>query len=322
MNNDFIKIRKQTFGSFMATLNKPYNRCLAPGESCENLAIRAHSIQNANILERLQVNGHVIAPKLDLNFAKGPRVSFEKVGRKQATTFHGLCTYHDAQIFQPIEANDLELTNPQHLFLLSYRAVLKEVHSTTKSARDTQTGYCAGIETGLYPNTLCAPGIHAGEHMMLAYMADEYKLRYDRVYLSQEWDLISHYKRDLCVAPGVALNTMISTGRYSHETDSVAYAILNIFPVADTTFLVVSFLNEHSKHFSRSIKKFLRSGPILQKLSYLILKRCSNFVLSPNLFDSFSDDQIRECLMHYERNMGDNTFEPKRSNLINIFECV
>ncbi len=306
----------------MATMNEPYNRCLAPGDSCENKAIRAHSVQNASILERLQFNGHVIAPKLNLSFAEGPRVSFEKIGRNQATIFHGLCTDHDSQIFRPIEVNDLELSNPQHLFLLSYRAVLKEAHATIKSAHDTQTGYLAGIEAGLFPENACAPGKHAVEHMSLAYMTHEYKTRYDEVYVSQEWDLVKHYKRDLGVPPGVALNAMISMGRYSHETDSAAYATLNVFPVADTTILVVSFLNEHSRYFTRSIKKFLQSGPILRTLSYLILKKCSNFVLSPKLFNNFSDDQKKECLMHFERNIGDNTFEPKRPKLINIFECL
>lgn len=306
----------------MATMKSPHAMCLAPGVGCEAEAVRAHSVQNATILELLQRKGHVVAPKLNLSFNNSPHMTFEEVGRHQATTFHGLCAEHDAEIFRPIEQNDLDLANPEHLFLLSYRAVLKETHATAKSARDTQAGYQTGVKNGLFPGEPCAPGMLAVEHISLAYTTHEHKLRYDAAYLAGAWASVFHYQRDLGVPPCVAVNALLSTGRYSGATDSLAYATLNVLPINGSTVLLASFLAEHSRDFSRSFKRFLNSGPILEKLSYLILKRCENFVLSPAHYDSLSEDQKRECLMHFERNIGSNEWEPENLGLINIFSRV
>lgn len=322
MSIDPSQVRKRTFGKIIATMKSPHAMCLAPGVSCSAEAIRAHSVQNATTLEELQRDGHVMAPKLSLNYENGSDIVFEKIGRNQATTFHGLCAEHDAEIFRPIEQDQLDLSNPQHLFLLSYRAVLKEVHSTIKSARDTQLGYQAGVENSLFPNEPCPAGMLAVEHISLAFMTHEHKSRYDAAYLAEAWDSLGHYRIDLQVPPGVAVNTLLSTNRYSASTDSLAYVTLNVFPINGSTVLLASFLKEHSKDFSRSFKRFLTSGPILEKLSYLILKRCENFVLSPELYDSFSDSQKALCLMHFERNIGSNEWEPDDLRLINIFQRV
>jgi hypothetical protein len=322
MSSDLSQIRKQTFGAAMETMKTPHAMCLAPGCCCEAEAIRAHSVQNATTLELLQRNGKVVAPKLNLSFANGSRMAFEEVGRNQATTFRGLCAEHDAEVFRPIEQSALDLSNPQHLFLLSYRAVLREAHATAKSARDTQAGYRAGVKNGLFPSEPCAPGMLAVEHISLAYMTHEHKSRYDVAYVAGAWQAVHHYQRDLMVPPGVAVNALLSTGRWSGETDSLAYATLNILPINGSTILLASSLAEHSRDFARSFKRFLNSGYILEKLSYLILKRCENFVLSPVLYDTFSERQKVECLMHFERNIGDNDWEPRDLRLINLFTRV
>lgn len=319
MSSELSQVRKRTFGAAMRTMKAAHSMCLSPGAICEEEAIRAHSVQNATTLELLQRRGHVVAPKLNLSFAKGPYMAFEEVGRNLATTFHGLCAKHDAEIFRPIEQSALDLTNAEHRFLLSYRAVLKEAHATVKAARDTQAGYLAGVENGLFPREPCEPGMLAVEHISLAYMTNEHKQRYDSAYLEKAWGAVEHYQRDLGVGPSVAVNALLSTGRYSSVTDSLAYATLNVFPFNGSTILLASFLAEHARDFSRSFKRFFNSGPILERLSYLILKRCENFVLSPDHFDSLSEEQRAECLKHFERNMGSNEWEPDNLRLINLF---
>lgn len=151
MPNDLSDLRKRTFGKVSQTLKKPFVRCYAPGDACEQDPIRAHSVQNASILELLQERGHVYAPRLQLTL-KEPRLEFGLIGRNLATTFHGLCNEHDTEIFRPIETAHLDPLNEEHLFLLSYRAVLKETHATAKSAVDTQSGYTAGVKEGLFPD--------------------------------------------------------------------------------------------------------------------------------------------------------------------------
>ena len=53
----------------------------------------------------------------------GPQATFKSEGRNEASTFTGLCKFHDNHIFEPIEKHPLNLGNPEYLFLLSYRAL-------------------------------------------------------------------------------------------------------------------------------------------------------------------------------------------------------
>src|SRR5690554_1668616 len=76
-------------------------QCLYPDSSlCSEKIIRAHSIQNNKILNRISTDGLVYmpCPKPDNPFAV-----MTEYGRKEATVFTGFCGYHDNNIFQPIE---------------------------------------------------------------------------------------------------------------------------------------------------------------------------------------------------------------------------
>ena len=305
-------LRKRTFGGAMRGMQATLSRCLAPGGECDQEGIRAHSVQNSRVLDRLQRDGHVVAPKMDISFQGGPRSAFEEVGRNIATTFHGLCAEHDASIFRPIDTAAIRVDDPEHLFLLSYRAVMKAVQIT-------QHGYQTGVETGLFPNEPCAPGYLAVEHMVIAWQTYLHKLLYDVAFLTRNWATLQHDVGDLNVAPGVAANALLCSDRYCKETDSNAYATFNVMPIGETTYLAVSFLEEHRDGYRRSFKRHLDKGPILRTVSELILRRCENFVIAPALFDSFSDAQRAECLRTYERNIGPCEWDPDRPHLVNLF---
>ena len=80
-------------------------------------------------------------PQNDLAADKPPEITFQPVGRNHATTFTGLCGNHDHELFRTIEKNPLQISDSQHLFLLSYRAVLMEAHATRKAMIDVQLWY-------------------------------------------------------------------------------------------------------------------------------------------------------------------------------------
>jgi len=266
----------------------------------------------------LQENGHVYAPRLQLTL-KEPRLEFGLIGRNLATTFHGLCNEHDTDIFRPIETTPLDITNDEHLFLLSYRAVLKETHATAKSAVDTQSGYLAGVEEGLFPDQPSAPGMLAVEHMMLAYATHMHKVRYDGIYREKIYDGLIHFVFDLEVEPTMAVCALLSTGRFCDKTDSLSYATLNVLPYAGTTHMVVSCLREHESDLRRTFLKFLRSGSLRECVSYLVLKRCENFVIRPSAFDAITEEQRQECHRFFLRNIGPMSYEPKDRRLVNVF---
>src|SRR4051812_46661660 len=73
---------------FFTTYNSRFGKCLEPSMACTSEAIRAHSIQNARVIDLLETNGHVIAFRPHFS-ADGPTIDFESVGRNRASTFTG-----------------------------------------------------------------------------------------------------------------------------------------------------------------------------------------------------------------------------------------
>jgi hypothetical protein len=86
------------------------------------------------------------------------------VGRNNATTFTGLCGKHDHELFNSIETGPIEVADHRHLFLLAYRTVLFEAHSSRKAAVDTQLSFLKAVERNLYPkDDFSRPGMFAAE---------------------------------------------------------------------------------------------------------------------------------------------------------------
>lgn len=156
-------------------------------------AIRAHSIQNAGVLDLLSENGHVVAPVLRLDSKSGPAVQLKRVGRNQATTFAGLCSEHDTSIFEPIEKFPLALRNPEQRFLLAYRATHYELHATGSVANQVQRFHTKRVELGLEPKNEATPsGIFAVERFYVSWLTFRYKAELDMALLERRFDVLEH----------------------------------------------------------------------------------------------------------------------------------
>jgi hypothetical protein len=60
---------------------------------------------------------------------------FKPIGKKEASTFHGFCDFHDSKVFHPIENSQIEIDSNKHCFLLSYRSFAKEFHAKIESLK-------------------------------------------------------------------------------------------------------------------------------------------------------------------------------------------
>jgi hypothetical protein len=107
--------------------------CLYPG--CNDFPIKSHSLQksllksiadNTNHIKRITINAEF---KVNGQFT----INEENIGINEASTFAGFCNKHDAEIFAPIETNNIDLTNNEHLFLLLYRSICREYYESNKS---------------------------------------------------------------------------------------------------------------------------------------------------------------------------------------------
>ena len=111
--------------------------CLHPDPStCNRGIIKAHSIQQNGGLSRIAVKGKVYGIREnnfgDLSKQNGLLIP-KLVGVGYASTFSGMCGFHDEQTFAPIEKKPFVVC-PEHAFLLAYRHVCKEVFTKQAAA--------------------------------------------------------------------------------------------------------------------------------------------------------------------------------------------
>src|SRR5580658_6448922 len=137
--------KKMLFSSLSAGIN----RCLEPSESCTNPAIRAHSVQNAAVMDLLHRAGHVKALTHDRHNAESFALIWRDVGRNLATTFEGFCSTHDSSLFAPIDTSPLDLSDREQLFLYAYRAVARELLTSMEAAVKIQSMYQQRVEAGI-----------------------------------------------------------------------------------------------------------------------------------------------------------------------------
>lgn len=307
-----MKVRREVFGYGMKQLASSYELCLWPGDKCENRPVRAHSVQNQRVLDLLCETGKVFMPKIEVGYDKPPNIVFRKIGRKNATTFTGLCGKHDYTIFQPIETDSIDINKAEHLFLLAYRAVLKETHAVRKSAVDLQLSYQKGIEKGLFPkDEPSPPSMLAVEQMTAAYLVEAEKVEMDEAYLSKNWGRVSHEVAEITGRPTIAVNSMFTTGVYSEFTDAPAFVMLNVFPRKETTVVVFSYLKEHRQQAQQAFGHIWSASGHYRHylLSKLILMKCENLVISPNFYESLPKHQKEAIAEFYIRNNCGHTFD-------------
>lgn len=287
--------RKEMLASFFKTANNEFNRCLEFSMTCKKKAIRSHSIQNSRILDNLVADGHVtmFKPRIDKN--SGPQIDYALVGRNNATTFSGLCREHDNSIFKPIDDETIDLENKQHLFLLAYRAVHRELHATMDAAAKIQSSYMKRTELGLDPKDVPSEaGMVAVQKMMISWGTYRYKTDFDIAYVEQDFDKICHntFVFDL-ERPTIAVCALFSVDNYVANDDALRIA-LNIFPISQTkTYVVISYRRVDSDHAQAALDRILTSKGFHQRyeLSRFILNNCENFVMSPTYVDSWSDEK-------------------------------
>ena len=307
---------KEVFSSFIGIDNSNFEKCLEPSFRCTNRAINAHSVQNSKILNNLVRNGHVIGFKRTISYLDGPKLDYRLIGRNPATTFAGLCSQHDEQIFRPIEKSEINLSNSEHLFLFAYRAAYRELHATMASAIKLQCAYQERIRMGLDPkNTPTNAGILATERFMISYKTHLYKSKLDIAFSKRYFNLLTH---KILVFDDMDQSTIAVCSLFSVDQIIIGYDALrihlNVLPInPKKTIVIFSFLNENASHAQIFLNRILKSNGEYQRyeLSKIILKSCENFVLSPSYFETWSANKKVIIMEYFEKTIlkTDITFE-------------
>ena len=288
--------RNQLKGRVFELQKLSLRRCLEPSEACSKPPIRAHSIQNATVLNKLCCDGHVIMPRLKAQSTGQTGVSFELIGRRQATTFTGLCGKHDHAIFDPIDKGPIDGCSEEHLFLLAYRSVLRELHAVLTGAFKIQLGFQEKVVLGLVRGDVpTADGVRATEQLMNAFDSYQYKREYDAACSEKEFGRIEHvpfFERGWL--PTIAVSALFSLDSIV-VGDDVARVALNVYPSENGMMVVFSFLKNHAQYIRPFLEPFraVSGDRLLQMVSVRTLNSCENFVIAPSFWNGLNDSKKR-----------------------------
>jgi hypothetical protein len=256
-------------------------------------------------------------PQINLKFPPPSEISFQPIGINKATTFAGLCGHHDNVIFRPIDDSLPNTHDPEHLFLLAYRAVLREYHEVLQNAIRSQAVYNKRVEVSLSPGDVpCDFGIFATSHLVNAFECYEYKRQYDYAYLQKRWHALNY---DLLVMhdqpPSIAVSSMFSLDDVAApETQRVT---LSVFPIDNAVVAAFSSTQRDTPFVKSYLSRIFAAEPYYQKylLSKLILQSCDNFVFTPDYFNALSQAQKDAIVQFYTATLFKNADDHEDENL-------
>lgn len=190
--------------------------CMHPENSlttCSRRIVKAHSISSAVNLGCIAENGHVMHFGFPLSGAieNWGRLVPLGIGVNRASTFTGFCQLHDSRTFVAID-QPIESLTTEHLFLLGYRAVCRELF--TKNAAFVLNRLARELDKGKDQDAqreiqrFCA----ARELGLTAGLADLRALKdeFDQLLLNQTFDTISAYIIELDHAPQIVCSVGFS----------------------------------------------------------------------------------------------------------------
>jgi hypothetical protein len=292
---------------FFKTQKKNFEGCLHPSLSCKRPPIRAHSIQNQRVLDLIQQDGHVMTLRHKIKGNK-PVLEFERVGRNQASTFTGLCSQHDTELFQVIDTEPLNVENDEHLQLLAYRSVMHDLH--TNIEQGNRLWYLHGElakAAGQNPNLVITPAfLCALDFYKKAQNSFRYRSKhFDRPIEEGKKPDLKHSVLTLPnQAPVVAASCLFST---SHsEAGHIIGPTLNIIPLNEkSTAVILSCPSEQEESVRKALEATCQAedNQLKYEISKLIIQRVENFVLSPKHCNSWSADKKKRILEEFERTM-------------------
>lgn len=262
--------------------------CLAGApNSCTEPAVRAHSIQNSkDLMGRIAIDGHVAMVRAK---RMTPFVELTTVGRNKASTFTGLCGTHDNEIFRPIDTADLDVSNPEHLFLLAFRALLREQHAMMEGALRTEKA------ADQVPDPL---GEEMKEHYSdVTQRFGEYRRSYfDPVYESCDYAAMEHDIIEVETRSAtVAVSSLFSLDQIERGDDVVRVA-LSVVPVSHERSTAVISYAPHDAELARiELAKYVdhEASDIKLGLSRLIVDTSENFILSPRFVETWSREKSK-----------------------------
>lgn len=306
-------------------INKNINQnkikqCIHPNhDECKGKIIKAHSIQNNRILNRLSFNGEVkmIKPNVQKNIIV---MDMKDKGRGAATTFTGFCGYHDNKVFEDIEEKDYSGELKQN-FLFSYRAFAFEYHKKMEAFN----AYRSMVKM--------KPSLLKDKQFLRLYRGYELSIKdfhfhkemFDKSLIEESYTgietlvLTLDKEVNIALCSGFAVEYDLKGNKLndvtSLEEEPLKFFTFNLFPQGDKTIVLFSWLQKDRDFYKGYIDQLVSLTPkeLERYLNNLIPSYVENLAVNPALWDQFSEEQKDEFLQIYLEDFSVMRFDAKKN---------
>jgi len=299
---------------------------------CRGNIKNAHSLQRNGVLNivEAQINGNMVVYCFQ-RMEKNPfdqYLGFEKIGKGNASTFFGFCDKHDTEIFQPIENNEIDISNDQHKFLLCYRAAARTYHRKVEQIKSFENNPLYNTEEFQQQQIDGINGSKAG----LAEM-EEHRTFLNSILQSKNYSQLRYFTHTVDYTVPIACTSVMSPSVYIDDqafnlSDDLnikyEHVYLTVVPTKSKTHILYACLPGHVKSMKFIDDLESLTIPDLESVTCsLMVNEIENGFISPAIFEELSkgeQDRLIQSIelsdkigfmFHRFYHLGFNFFEPR-----------
>ncbi|WP_148359061.1 hypothetical protein [Peribacillus simplex] len=316
-----------------------WKECFVNNSDCSAGIIKAHSIQNNRILKQISRDGVIITLKHSITPSQ-IEIKAENVGRGIASTFRGFCGFHDGRIFKATDLFEYTLDNLEQEFLFAYKTFAKTYNDKASAMNFLKQTCSLGAEgdagklnryfTDSFSKSFLIQNSFRA-YLRYKKIVDQYDLHRKSLNRKLKEKSYDGIVSDVIVLPARHLIAVSSTfcladyykrNRYDKE-EGLKPLMLTIFPQGNETVIIMSYFRRHKRFYS-FIKDEIVSKTIEEQkliLSNLILMYVENFMISPVMWESFSNKKRKEIESFYKQHsLAEYTQTLIKNDKVNLFE--
>jgi hypothetical protein len=248
---------RKGLGDIEKRINRKHYKCLLPG--CDEVAIKSHSQQKERQLRSIARAGKVYA--LHRNYYQAFKLKdfnspsmMRLHGVGEASTFPGFCQKHDAEIFKRIDQELITAHDKEQAFLLFLRSISYEYGQKRRSIEWNMQVSELMEELGNEEAARMVKTQAEGKNVFLKIDAPHYFEILWEAFESRSYDCIESCWLQIPKNIGLSSSCMFSPiqerkVRYAQLSSDDPQPVLNfnMIPFEGETFIVTSWLSEHSE---------------------------------------------------------------------------
>lgn len=324
----YIKNEKQLNAEALQVIkSSKFSACLHPTkDECSKDIINAHTLQNNGVLSYLALNNEVIVLEPGIN-KEGVKFDYKSKSKNQATTFRGFCSFHDKEVFKPIEDEIYDKNREDQNFLFTYRIFAFEYYKkkvAMKVFQKTARKYPSSLkhETGVrfYRNyQLAMEDMNSYSKIFnSSLLSKNYSTIETKVF---EFDYRLPFATCFAFSPYFDFNEKPLNVDFmlQHNSDRLKLNFVTVLPQNKKSYVLYSWLSEDSNYFSSLNKSFetFTELDIKKIFNNLIPEYSEHIVFAPEYWNNLSETQKND----FNTRMG-NDFPQYNDDIMMIPDYV